>query len=126
MDWQARIRSALGTGLDDEVLEELAQHAAATYASARAEDCGEAEAEQRVSQQIQAWAANPALLRRRPRRDGAVEPPAESASPFAAIAQDTRYAWRLLRRQPGFPAMALGGSANAPRTPLRRGATTDI
>ena len=111
MDWKAQIRSALGSSLDDDVLEELAQHAAATYASARAEGHDAAEAERRVARQIDAWAANPGLLRRRPARGIAMDPPAGSASPFAAIAQDTRYAWRLLRRQPAYAALVIATMA---------------
>ena len=111
MDWKTQIKSALGPTVDDEVLEELAQHAAATYASARAESLDSAQAQQRVAQQIQAWAANPALLRRRPKRDTAIEPPAGAASPFGAIAQDTRYAWRLLRRQPAYAALVIATMA---------------
>jgi putative ABC transport system permease protein len=111
MDWKTRVTSALGPSTDDSVLEELAQHAAATYASARAEGCDAAEAEQRVTEQIHGWAANPGLLRRRPKRDLAVEPPAGSASPFSAIAQDTRYAWRLLRRQPAYAALVIATMA---------------
>jgi putative ABC transport system permease protein len=111
MDWKVQIRSALGSTIDEDVLEELAQHAAATYASARAEGCDLAEAERRVAHQIHAWAANPALLRRRPRRDAVIEPPAGSASPLAAIAQDTRYAWRLLRRQPRYAALVVATMA---------------
>ena len=111
MDWKAQIRTALEPTPDDDVLEELAQHAAATYAAARAEGADAAEAEQRVAQQIAAWAANPALLRRRPKRDVAIEPPAGSASPLAAIGQDTRYAWRLLRRQPAYAALVVATMA---------------
>ena len=102
MDWKTQITSAIGPAADDEVLEELAQHAAATYAAARAEGCDAAEAERRVAQQIHAWAAEPvaapppAEARRRDR----ARPP-DPRRPVAAIAQDTRYAWRLLRRQPG-------------------------
>src|SRR4051794_11152958 len=102
MNWKARIRAALTTQIDDEVVEELAQHAAATYAAARAEGGNEADAERRVGQQIDAWSANPSLLKRRPKRDAAVLAPAGTAAPFTAIAQDTRYAWRLLRQQPGY------------------------
>jgi predicted permease len=111
MDWKAQIRSALRSTLDEDVLEELAQHAAATYASARAEGLDSAQAGQRVAQQIHAWAANPALLRRRPKREAAIVPPAGSASPFGAIAQDTRYAWRLLRRQPAYAALVIATMA---------------
>ena len=111
MDWQAQIRAALGARLDEDVLEELAQHAAATYASARAEGCDAAQAEDRVAVQIRAWAADPAIRRRRPRREPAVEPPAGSASAAAAVLQDTRYAWRLLRRQPGYAALVIATMA---------------
>ena len=43
-DWRLRLRSALGTEVDPDVVEELAQHAAATYASERAEGAPEEEA----------------------------------------------------------------------------------
>ena len=105
MDWKTRMESALEAAIDEDVLEELAQHAAATYASARAEGCDAAQAEARVAEQIQAWAADPAIRRRRPKRPAVVEPPAGSAPPFTAVAQDTRYAWRLLRRQPAYAAL---------------------
>src|SRR4051812_44511892 len=56
-DWKSKISSALSSDpVDEEVLEELAQHAAATYASARAEGCEAAEADARVERQIAAWA----------------------------------------------------------------------
>src|SRR5712672_3364912 len=119
MNWKTRIQSAFGSRpIDDDILEELSQHAAATYASARAEGCDAAQAEQRVAVQIRAWAVDPAIRRRRPKREAAIEPPGGSASSFAAVAQDTRYAWRLLRRQPAFAAlvvatMALGIAATA-------------
>ncbi len=111
MDWKTRIRSALGSTLDDDVLEELAQHAAATYASARAEGCDAEEAERRVTRQIHAWATDPALLRRRPKREPAIEPPTGSASSLGAAAQDARYAWRLLRRQPAYAALVIATMA---------------
>jgi putative ABC transport system permease protein len=111
MDWKAQIRSALGPAIDEDILEELAQHAAATYASARAEGADLAEAERRVALQIQAWAAAPAIQRRRPKREPAIEPPSGSAPPFASIAQDTRYAWRLLRRQPAYAALVIATMA---------------
>src|SRR4051812_29340485 len=101
MNWKRRLEHAFGSNTpDDEILEELAQHAAAIYASARAEGGDPPEANRRVEQQIRAWAANPALLRRRPKRDPAVAPPPGTAPPLASVMQDARYAWRLLRRQP--------------------------
>jgi predicted permease len=118
MNWTARIRSAFTSAPDDDVVEELAQHAAAIYASARAEGCEPAEAERRVDEHIRAWAANPALLRHRPKREAAVVPPAGGGSAFAGAMQDTRYAWRLLKRQPAYAAVlvatiALGIAATA-------------
>jgi putative ABC transport system permease protein len=112
MDWKTRIRSALAPQpIDEDVVEELAQHAAAAYAAARAEGCDLADADRRVAQQIQAWAADPALLRRRPKREPAIVPPAGAASPLAVVAQDTRYAWRLLRRQPAYAALVIATMA---------------
>src|SRR5687768_5717502 len=111
MDWKARIKFALAPAIDEDVLEELAQHAAATYAAARAEGCALREAEARVVQQIEAWAADPAIGRRRPKRELAIEPPPGSASRRAAIAQATRYAWRLLRRQPAYAALVIATMA---------------
>src|SRR5262245_11758366 len=112
MDWKTRIRSAFDTRVPDEdVIEELAQHAAATYASARAEGLEPAEADRRVEQQIGAWTANPALLRRRPKREAAVAPPPASGSGITRVAQDARYAWRLLRRQPSYAALVVATMA---------------
>src|SRR5215831_10302439 len=119
MNWKRRLEEALRQSeiaIDPDVLEELAQHAAAVYASARAEGCDAAEALRRVEAQIAAWAATPALLHRRPARAAAVTPPAATDRPFTAILHDVRYAWRLLRAQPAYAAvvvvtMALGIAA---------------
>ncbi|HYT74727.1 MAG TPA: ABC transporter permease [Vicinamibacterales bacterium] len=112
MNWKTRLAEAFGPNrLDADVLEELAQHAAATYASARAEGLDAAEAERRVDAQIAAWVSDPALLKRRPRREPAVIPPAGSTGMLAAIMQDTRYAWRLLRRAPAYTALVVATMA---------------
>lgn len=112
MNWKARLVDTFGDGrLDDDVLEELAQHVAATYAAARAEGCEPEEAERRVDQQIEAWRANGALLRRRPKREPAILPPPGTASGLSSVLQDARYAWRLLRRQPGYAAVAVATMA---------------
>src|SRR3954467_10678386 len=103
MNMKKRLERAFGPNqVDNDVLEELAQHAAATYDGVRAEGGDAAEAERRVDAQIAAWGANPALLRRRTARAPAVIPPSGMASPAAALLQDTRYAWRLLRAQPAY------------------------
>ena len=117
MNWKDRLERAFRPNpLDDDVLEELAQHAQALYASARAEGCHGGEAERRVEVQIAAWAASPELLRQRTKRAAAVVPPPSAARPAAGVIQDARYAWRLLRAQPAYTAvvvatMALGIAA---------------
>ena len=111
VNWHARIRQAFSQPVDDDVVDELAQHAAATYAAARAEGCDEREAEQRVVLQIEAWTADAALLRRRPRREPAVVPPPARSRGSAAVAQDLRYAWRLLRRQPLYASLLIATMA---------------
>src|SRR4051812_15794464 len=112
MDCKARVRGVFaGTTVDDDIVEELAVHAEALYASARAEGCDTREAGRRVEQQIAAWVANPALLRRRPRRAAVVAPPGGSASPLTSVPQDARYAWRLIRRQPAYSALVVATMA---------------
>lgn len=112
MTWKTRISEAFGPDApDDDVLEELSQHAASTYAAARADGCSETEADRRVNDQIRAWVADPAVRRRRPRLTPSVEPPSASASPFSSVLQDAQYAWRLLRRQPSYAALVIATMA---------------
>ena len=67
MSWRQRIESACAPArLDDEIVEELALHAEAAYASARADRCDAPEAERRVDALIAAWTGGPSRLRRRP------------------------------------------------------------
>jgi predicted permease len=101
MDWNARVRAAFASRSlpDDDVIEELAQHAAAAFEAARADDCDPAEAEHRVEAQLVAWAAEDVMLARRPRRPPAVIPPAGAAPWFAGVGRDVRYTLHLLRRQ---------------------------
>src|SRR5262245_15162999 len=114
MDFHTRLRAARITA-DDDIVEELAQHAAAIYASARAEGCDADEAGRRVDDQIRAWTAT-MPLGRRPKREPVPVPPSNAGAGLSAIPADVRYAWRLLRRQPVYAAvliatMALGISA---------------
>src|SRR5690349_17297192 len=117
MNWHDRIRRAFtGPTPDEDVVDELAQHASATYEAARADGCDVDEAQTVVDDQIREWAQNADALRRRPRRAPVVPPPGSvSLGPFA-LAHDIRYAWRMLTRQPGYSAvviltMALGIAA---------------
>jgi putative ABC transport system permease protein len=115
-DFKALIHSAFvstGQTVDAEVLEELAQHAASTYETARAEGCDAAQADARVAELIATWRADARWLRRRPKRDAVVLVPPVEGRAWAGLTQDARYGIRLLRRQPGFAlvvilTMALG------------------
>lgn len=109
MDWSALVRSRLtasGGRPDEDVVEELAQHASAAFAAARAEGADPADAERQVRALIDQWCAAGRQLTRRPRRPPAVEPPAGTRSIFAGLFQDVRYSARLLRRQPGSALVA--------------------
>ena len=108
MNWKTRLEEAFRPAqLDEDVLEELAEHAAATYAAARADGCDAVDATRRVDAQIAAWVGDPASLTRRPRREPAVVPPAGTAGVVGSILQDARYAWRLLRKQPAYAALVI-------------------
>jgi predicted permease len=102
MDWKQRIREELTSGdrLDDEVVEELAQHARAVYDAARADGGSGDDAAARVAAVIDRWRLERPLLRRRPRRPAMVDPPAAGGSLLGGVMQDLRYAARLLRHQP--------------------------
>jgi predicted permease len=121
MDWNARVRAAFAGAAavpEDEVVEELAQHARAVYEAARADGLSADEADLRVSRLLDEWQPAAAALHRPSRRPAAVEPPAAtSSSAWAGLAQDVRYAARLLGRQPRFAlvaglTMALGIAAS--------------
>jgi predicted permease len=110
MNWDARIRAAFaraGRSPDDDVIEELAQHAQAMYDSARADGQPGPEAERSVDVQIALWADDATVLtRRRVRAPAIVVPPAVSGAPLAGIVHDIQYAARLLRRQFRFTLLA--------------------
>src|SRR5689334_8755834 len=110
MDFTSRIRAALTT-VDDDIIDELAEHAGAIYGCALMEGCDAIEAQRRVDAQIAAWAANAGALRRRRTRAPAVRPAPIGASFAAALRQDVRYAWRLIARQPGYAAVLIGTMA---------------
>jgi predicted permease len=123
MDWTARIRSALnvpGRPDDDGVVEELAQHARAVYEQARADGSTHDEADARVAALIDRWRTEAASLRHRARHTPSPAPPASTSSGAAGVMQDVRYAWRLVRRQPGFAALVILTMA------LGIGATTSL
>ncbi len=115
-EWKGRITQALasaGHAVDDDVVEELSQHATAAYASARAEGVEEDAAIARVERLIATWVEEGGRLKRVRRSAPAIQPPAERTSNLAGLLHDLRYAWRICWRRPG-PAivaaltMALG------------------
>jgi putative ABC transport system permease protein len=116
MDWNTRIREALTATwgeLDDDVVEELVQHAQATYDAARADGCTDHEAAARVAEHVRIWQHSGAALRGPARRPPAVDPPMPGRSfptrmrRFAGLAADVRYAARLLKRQPRHAVLAM-------------------
>ena len=104
--WRARLVAALPP-LADDVIEELAQHARAAYDTARAEGCDHNDADARVARLIDAWRVNAPALRHRVGRPAAVDPPTGSSSSLVGIAQDVRYALRVLVRQPRFALLVI-------------------
>jgi putative ABC transport system permease protein len=115
MNWNDRIRQALaaaGHPPDDDVVEELAQHARALYDERRADGRTAADADRAVEEHISVWCSDASSLKRRSHRAPAIEPPpALSSSWTAGLFQDVRYAVRLLRRQSGFALLAIGTMA---------------
>lgn len=113
MDWRTHVREAFGADSlpDNDVIEELAQHAAATYEAAVADGREPADAVREVAAQISSWTRDRVVRRRRPRRPPLSDAPPSSRSRFAGLAHDVRQAARLLRRQPGYSAVVIATMA---------------
>jgi putative ABC transport system permease protein len=109
VDWKAHLRTALaadGEPPDEDVLEELSQHAAAAYDAACAEGCTHDDAIARVEHLIAEWRRAAPLLRRKP------IVPLPASQPYAsqwlaATLHDIRYAFRTLRREPGYTTLVI-------------------
>jgi predicted permease len=111
MDWNQRIRDAFAAARhapDPDVIEELAQHARAMFEADRAEGFSPAEADRRVTQEMEQWCRQAATLRHRSRRPAAPEPPTvEPAWRGASLLHDMRYVARLLGRQARFALLVI-------------------
>lgn len=109
-DWKQQVQrgfDANGQACDADVLEELSTHAAAAYDALRVRGVSGDEADRGVEDLIDAWVRDAAELRRPPKRPPATAPPPAEAALLAGLIQDVRYGVRLLRRQPGFAAVAI-------------------
>lgn len=114
MNWQAEIRRRLnraGAEPNDDVIEEMAQHASAAFERARADGVEVEEAASRVRRMIDGWCEDPAIALRRARRREAVTIAESQARGMTGLAADIRYGIRQLRRQPGFAVTAILVSA---------------
>ena len=109
MNWHAVIREEfrrLRKAVDDSVVEEFAQHAAAAWEEARADGALPAEADAAVKALIASWCrgtTGPDRIVRAP----LVEAAPASSSPFAGLGLDARQAVRMLRRQPGVACLSI-------------------
>jgi predicted permease len=109
-EWSARLRVEFernGASPDDDVVLELAQHAAAAFQTARAEGLSQEQAEQRVAALIAQWTTDEIIRRRRSKHVAAAEPPPSGSRGLSGLALDLRFGARMLRRQRGPAAMAV-------------------
>lgn len=110
MDWNQEVRTAFALRpIDDDVVEELAQHASLAYQRALADTPDPAEAERLTRELISQWAADPAFRRRLspPTSEDALAPAPVDRSRLAGLGQEIRHACRSLWRQPGYSTLAV-------------------
>jgi putative ABC transport system permease protein len=105
---RARLRAAFAsTSIDEDILEELAQHAESTYDAQRADGASEIDALADVDRLIEGWRTDPTSLQRVIRRSVAVVPPSASRSIASGALADANYGLRLLRAKPGYAAVTI-------------------
>src|SRR5215472_5419124 len=110
MDWKSRIRelfTASAANVDEDVIEELSEHAAAAYERMLSDGSEATEAADHVAELVQSWAREAPNLRRRTNRPPAVEAPPVVPRRFAGLLNDVRYALRMLLRQRAFAVLAI-------------------
>jgi putative ABC transport system permease protein len=109
-DWPAFVRARLrGRRLDDDVIDEVAEHLDEIYRLAITSGRSRDDALRAVEEEMQNL---PALTRaaahaRRRRSAPPVPPPAGRVNPFGAFLRDLVYAARLLRTRPAFSIVAV-------------------
>jgi putative ABC transport system permease protein len=110
MDWKSRIReSALKSGvdLDEDVVEELSEHAVVVYQTMLLDGCERAEADAYLAELIDSWGREAPKLQRRSNRPMAAEPPPEILRRFPGFFSDVRYALQMLIRRPAFALLSI-------------------
>src|SRR5262245_29551473 len=110
MDFSEQIRARLQhhrSSPDDDVVEEIAQHAAASFETARADGLSVPDAERHVRELIDGWCAGGAPYARRTSYAPPPDPPASATSGWVGFLHDARYSLRLAARQPGSTTAAV-------------------
>ena len=105
---QQRIEAAFaGNAIDRDVLDELTQHAEATYDDLRTAGLTAEEANARIESMIAGWQTDASSLQRETKRPLTIPPPRSSRSLLSGALADLRYAVRLLGAQRGIAAITI-------------------
>ena len=107
-DIHARVRAAFASSaIDDDIIDELAQHAASAYDELRADEVSEQDALARIDRLIVGWRTDPKSLQRIVKRAPSVVPPSTWSALFSGAVADAIYGLRLLRAKPGYAALTI-------------------